>query len=327
VKLMNYPNVRMRRLRSTPALRRLRQETRLSSDELMYPIFVTHGHDVHDPIESMPGQFRWSVDRLPNLARTLVDRGVRSVMVFGIPLTKDDVGSQAWADDGIVQSAASVLKDAGSELLVVADTCLDEYTSHGHCGVLRNGEVDNDATLELLGQVAVSQARAGVDMVAPSDMMDGRVGVIRAALDAHGFERVPIMSYAVKYASAFYGPFREAADCAPQSGDRRGYQMDPANRREAIIEAGLDVDEGADIIMVKPALPYLDIIRDVREEFNVPVAAYHVSGEYAMIRAAAQRGWIDERAVVLESLMAIKRAGAGIILTYFAREAAEWLQT
>lgn len=324
---MNYPNVRMRRLRSTPALRRLRQETRLSSDELMYPIFVTHGHDVHDPIESMPGQFRWSVDRLPNLARTLVDRGVRSVMVFGIPLTKDDVGSQAWADDGIVQSAASVLKDAGSELLVVADTCLDEYTSHGHCGVLRNGEVDNDATLELLGQVAVSQARAGVDMVAPSDMMDGRVGVIRAALDAHGFERVPIMSYAVKYASAFYGPFREAADCAPQSGDRRGYQMDPANRREAIIEAGLDVDEGADIIMVKPALPYLDIIRDVREEFNVPVAAYHVSGEYAMIRAAAQRGWIDERAVVLESLMAIKRAGAGIILTYFAREAAEWLQT
>jgi len=324
---MNYPNVRMRRLRSTPALRRLRQETQLSPDELMYPIFVTHGHDVQDPIGSMPGQFRWSVDRLPDLARTLTDRGVRSVMVFGLPATKDDVGSQAWADDGIVQTAARTLKGGGTELLVVADTCLDEYTSHGHCGVLRNGEVDNDATLDVLGQVAVSQARAGVDMVAPSDMMDGRVGVIRAALDAHGFERVPIISYAVKYASAFYGPFRDAADCAPQFGDRSAYQMDPANRREAILEARLDVDEGADIIMVKPALPYLDIIRDVRNEFDVPVAAYHVSGEYAMIRAAAQRGWIDERAVVLESLIAIKRAGAGIILTYFACEAAEWLQT
>jgi porphobilinogen synthase len=316
----------MRRLRRTPVLRDLVAETRLSVKSLIYPVFVEEGARSRVEIPSMPGQFRQTLHDLPTLAREVAGLGLPGLLLFGIPSHKDEIGSGAYDPDGIVQQAIKTIKDAVPELLVIADTCLDEYTSHGHCGLLRDGEVDNDPTLDVLARVAVSQAEAGADIIAPSDMMDGRVGAIRGALDSAGRTDVPIMAYSAKYASAFYGPFREAADCAPQSGDRRAYQMDPRNRREATREVGLDVGEGADIVIVKPALAYLDVIRDVRATFQLPVAAYNVSGEYAMVKAAASQGWLDGPAIVLEVLTSILRAGADIVLTYHAREAARLLQ-
>jgi len=322
---MPFPATRLRRLRRTPQLRRLTRETDLSVAHLVLPLFVHAKRSAKEPIASMPGQYRWGLDLLPALAREVESLGIPAVMVFGLPERKDDQGSEAYSPDGIVQKAVRTLKDAAPSLLVLTDTCLDEYTTHGHCGVVRDGQVDNDATLEVLSQIALSQARAGADMVAPSDMMDGRVQAIRQALDANGMEQVGIMAYSAKYASAFYGPFREAADCAPQFGDRKSYQMDPGNRREAMREVALDVDEGADIIMVKPALPYLDIIREVRDAIDAPVAAFNVSGEYAMLKAAAEQGWLDEESSVREVLTSIRRAGADIILTYHACEAARWL--
>jgi porphobilinogen synthase len=322
---MPYPQVRPRRLRRTPALRALIRETRISPEQLVFPIFVREGIRDAEPISSMPGQFRWPLNQLPHVVRDVRASGISSMMLFGLPARKDELGSGAYDPDGIVQRATQVMKDADPSMLLISDTCLDEYTSHGHCGVWRNGEVDNDATLELLARTAVSQVLAGVDMVAPSDMMDGRVAAIRTALDDSGHTQTSILSYAAKYASAFFGPFREAADCAPQFGDRRSYQMDPANARESVREVLLDVEEGADILMVKPALPYLDIVRRVRETVDVPVAAYNVSGEYAMVKAAVAQGWLDERETVLEILTSITRAGAGIIFTYHACEAARWL--
>lgn len=322
---MSFPATRLRRLRRTPQLRRLTRETDLSIAHLVFPLFVHAKGSAKDPIASMPGQYRWSLDLLPTLAREVQSLGIPAVMVFGLPERKDEAGSEAYSPEGIVQKAVGVIKDAAPSLLVLTDTCLDEYTTHGHCGVVRDGQVDNDATLEVLSRIALSQARAGADMVAPSDMMDGRVQAIRQALDANGMEQVGIMAHSTKYASAFYGPFREAADCAPQFGDRKSYQMDPANRREAMREVALDVDEGADIIMIKPALPYLDIIREVRDAIDAPVAAFNVSGEYAMLKAAAEQGWLDEESSVREVLTSIRRAGADIILTYHACEAARWL--
>ena len=322
---MFFPAYRPRRLRRTEKIRALVRETELSINHLIYPLFVVPGKGVKEEVSSMPGVFRFSVDKLADEAREIEDLGIPAVILFGIPERKDEIGSEAYARKGIVQRAIEAIKKATSELLVVTDVCLCEYTSHGHCGIIKNGEVDNDSTLEQLARTAVSHAKAGADMVAPSDMMDGRVGRIREALDEAGFSHIPIMSYAVKYCSSFYGPFREAAESAPQFGDRRSYQMDPANAREALREATLDVEEGADILMVKPALPYLDIIRTLRESFNHPIAAYQVSGEYAMIKAAAQKGWLDEKRVVLESLLSIRRAGADIILTYFAKEVARHL--
>lgn len=323
---MSFPATRLRRLRTSNRMRSLVRETTVEARHLLYPIFVQSGRGRKDVIASMPGQYRLTIDFLPEVARDIQSLGLAGLMLFGLPERKDEVGSEAYRPDGIVQEAVRCIKDAVPELLVVTDTCLDEYTSHGHCGILRDGQVDNDATLEYLARTAVSQARAGADIVAPSDMMDGRVGAIRVALDADGLQTVPIMSYAAKYASAFYGPFRDAADCAPQFGDRKSYQMDPANRREAMREVALDVEEGADIVMVKPALPYLDIVRDVRERFDLPVAAYNVSGEYAMVKAAAANGWLDERATVLESMTSMRRAGADIILTYHAPDVAVWLR-
>ncbi len=323
---MSFPETRLRRLRRTPELRRLIRETHLSIEALIYPIFVNAGHDAVDPIPSMPGQSRWTVDRLPDLLREIRELGIPGIIFFGLPEHKDELGSGACAPDGIVQQAVRVAKDTEPELLIICDTCLDEYTTHGHCGVVRDGEVDNDATLELLAKAAISQARAGADIVAPSDMMDGRVGAIRRALDLEGFSTLPIMAYSAKYASGFYGPFRDAADCAPQFGDRRSYQMDPGNRREALRETALDLEEGADIVMVKPALPYLDVIREIRDAFEAPIAAYNVSGEYSMVKAAAERGWIDEKTIVLETLTGIRRAGADIILTYHAPDVARWLK-
>lgn len=290
------------------------------------PLFVCPGSGVKDEIRSMPGNYRWSVDLLVEECRSVHDLGIPGVILFGIPEKKDEAGSEAYASNGVVQRAVRGVKQAVPGLLVICDTCLDEYTSHGHCGVVINGEVDNDQTLELLARTALSQAQAGADLVAPSDMMDGRVGRIRQELDAHGFTRVPILSYAAKYASAFYGPFREAADSAPKFGDRKTYQMDPANQREALREIALDIEEGADIIMVKPAMPCLDVLALARREFDVPLAAYQVSGEFSMIAAAAQMGWIDRERIILESLTAIRRAGADIILTYFAKEASRLLQ-
>jgi porphobilinogen synthase len=313
---------RPRRLRRTEALRALVRETRLTPDDFVYPLFVCEGEGVRREIASMPGCFNLSIDELVREVATARSVGIRSVILFGVPDEKDSVGSEAYAEDGITQRAIRAVKREVKEILVIADNCLCEYTDHGHCGVVEDGEVLNDPSLELLARTALSQAQAGADIIAPSNMMDGFVAAIRAALDQSGFESIPIMSYAVKYASAFYGPFREAAQSAPQFGDRRGYQMDAANSREAMREAQLDTEQGADILMVKPALPYLDIIRSVRERFDLPVAAYQVSGEYAMIKAAALRGWIDEDRVVMESLTAIKRAGADIVLTYFAREVA-----
>jgi porphobilinogen synthase len=302
------------------------RETRLRREDFIYPMFVAPGKGVRVEVPSMPGVFRLSTDLVVDEAREVVDLGIPAVLLFGLPRTKDDTGSEAAAPRGTVQQAVARLKKHTPELVVITDVCLCGYTTHGHCGLIHEGEVDNDATLEVLAQVAVSHAEAGADMVAPSDMMDGRVVAIREALDERGFEMVPIMSYAVKYASSFYGPFRDAAESAPQFGDRRGYQMDPANAREAVREAALDVEEGADILMVKPALPYLDIISQLAAEFDQPLAAYQVSGEYAMIKAAAAKGWLDEEAVMLESLTAIKRAGADLILTYFAKQAAAFLE-
>ncbi len=324
---MLFPDYRPRRLRKTENLRRMVRETHLQVDDLMLPLFVIGGKDVQNPISSMPGQFQLSIDRLIGVAEQAFRLGIPAVILFGIPEKKDSLGTEAYAEEGIVQRAVRALKDAIPELTVVTDVCLCEYTSHGHCGVIADDQVDNDATLDLIARTALSHAKAGADMVAPSDMMDGRVGEIRDTLDEEGFSHTPIMSYAAKYCSAYYGPFREAADSAPKFGDRRSYQMDPANAIEAIREVGLDVEEGADIIMVKPALAYLDIIGRVREEFDLPVAAYNVSGEYAMIKAAAQMGWLDGPKVMMETLLAIKRAGADIILTYFAIEAAEVLES
>jgi len=322
---MVFPEYRPRRMRRNEALRALIRETTLSADQLIYPLFIVPGKKVKNEVRSMPGVYQISVDQLASEAKQLLSIGVKSVMLFGIPEKKDGVGSGAHDKDGIVQRAIRELKNKSPELLVITDVCLCEYTDHGHCGFLVNDEVDNDTTLEILAKTALSHARAGADIVAPSDMMDGRVAEIRATLDENNLEMIPIMSYAVKYASAFYGPFRDAADSTPQFGDRRGYQMDPANSREALREATLDVDEGADVLMVKPALAYLDIISKLRDEFDLPLAAYHVSGEYAMIKAAAAKGWIDGERVMQETLLSIKRAGADIIITYFAKEMARLL--
>ena len=322
---MVFPEYRLRRLRKNSAFRALISETRLSADQFVYPLFVIPGKNKRQEIPSMPGVFRLSVDQLAGEARECLQLGIRAVILFGLPEKKDGVGSGAHAKNGIIQTAIRELKSKVPELLVITDVCLCEYTDHGHCGCLINNDVDNDATLEILAKTALSHADAGADMVAPSDMMDGRVAEIRAALDENNHEAVPIMSYSVKYASAFYGPFRDAADCAPQFGDRKSYQMDPANSREALREATLDVDEGADILIVKPAVAYLDIIARLREEFDLPIAAYHVSGEYAMIKAAAEKGWIDGDKVMEETLLSIKRAGADIIITYCAKEMAKIL--
>jgi porphobilinogen synthase len=324
---VTFPERRLRRLRRTPPLRRLVAEHRVGVEDLVAPLFVKEGIAQPEPVVSMPGVFQHTVESLRKEVRALADLGVPAVMLFGVPAHKDPRGSQADASDGIVQVALRSLRDeVGDAIVLMADNCLDEYTDHGHCGLLTDdGDVDNDATLERYASIAVAQADAGADVVAPSGMMDGQVGAIRAALDTSGYEGIAILAYAAKYASALYGPFRDAAECAPQVGDRRGYQMDPANGREAITEVAFDVAEGADMVMVKPALAYLDVIADVRAAFDVPVAAYHVSGEYAMVRAAAQLGWLDGTAVALEHLLAIKRAGAAMILTYFAREVAEML--
>ena len=301
------------------------RETSLSPDDLIYPLFVTFGKNVRKEIKSMPGCFQESVDMIVKHAREVHSLGIPAILLFGIPEHKDEIGSGAYDPQGVVQKAIKAIKNKIPELYVITDVCMCEYTSHGHCGIIENGEVRNDPTLELLAMEAVSHTEAGADMVAPSDMMDGRVGAIRAALDREGFAETPIMSYAAKYASSFYGPFREAAESTPQFGDRRSYQMDPSNRREALKEVALDVEEGADIVMVKPAMTYLDIISDVRESFDLPVAAYNVSGEYSVIKAAAKLGWIDEKRAMMEVLTCIKRAGADLILTYFAKEAAKVL--
>ncbi|MDL1955576.1 MAG: porphobilinogen synthase [Candidatus Desulfofervidus auxilii] len=322
---MYFPRYRPRRLRRNENLRRMIRETHLSIDDLIFPLFVLPGKGIKEPISSMPGNYRFSIDELIKEVKEVYDLGIPAIILFGIPEKKDEFGSEAYAKDGIIQRAIKAIKDKVPDIIVITDVCLCEYTSHGHCGIIKNGEVDNDATLELLAKTAVSHAEAGADIVAPSDMMDGRVKAIREALDNTGFKNIPIMSYAVKYASAFYGPFREAAESAPKFGDRRSYQMDPPNAREAIREAELDVAEGADIIMVKPALPYLDIIYRIRQKINRPIAAYNVSGEFSMLKAAILNGWLDEKRVILEALIGIKRAGADLILTYFAKDVAKWL--
>lgn len=324
---MAFPATRMRRLRKTGVLRGLTRETELTPAHLVQPLFVTAGSGVREDVPSMPGVQRLSISELVEEAGAVRAAGVNSVLLFGIPADKDEVGSGAYDDEGVVQMATRALKDADPDLTVIADTCMCEYTSHGHCGYLReDGTVDNDLSLELLAKTAISQAAAGADAIAPSDMMDGRIGSIRGQLDGEGFTDTPIIAYSAKYASAFYGPFRDAAGSTPQDGDRRGYQMDPANVLEAIRESELDLEEGADMLMVKPALPYLDVIRRVKDVTAAPLAAYHVSGEYSMLKAAAQNGWLDERAAVLEALTSIRRAGADAIITYYAKEAAEWLR-
>lgn len=324
---MAFPEQRLRRTRQTAALRGLVRETRLSPQDFIYPIFVTAGEDTKNPVQSMPGIFQLSINHAVNEALRAYELGIPGVLLFGIPNEKDEAASGAHDPEGIIQLATRAIKDAAPELLVVTDVCLCEYMSHGHCGVVgkSSGEILNDVSLELLARTAASQAEAGADIVAPSDMMDGRVAAIRSELDREGFENTPIMAYASKYASAFYGPFRDAAESTPQFGDRRSYQMDPANAREALVEASLDEEEGADILMVKPALPYLDVIRRVKDQTSLPVAAYNVSGEYSMIKAASGNGWIDERSAVLEALTGIKRAGAEIIISYHAPDAAQWL--
>jgi porphobilinogen synthase len=344
---MPFPQTRLRRLRATHALRGLVRETRLDPADFVYPMFVAHGIDRREPIRAMPGVDRLSIAHAVDEAGEAAALGIPAVLLFGLPAGKDEEGSGAYDDEGIVQLAIRAIKDAHPDLIVIADLCLCEYTSHGHCGVVRRpddaraaewseagrraggwraGTIDNDATLELLARTATSQARAGADVIAPSDMMDGRVGAVRSALDEDGHTDTPILAYSAKFASAFYGPFREAADSAPAFGDRRSYQMDPANGNEAVREARLDVEEGADIVMVKPALPYLDLIRRIKDETQMPLAAYNVSGEYAMVKAAAAAGYLDERATVLEALTGIRRAGADIVITYHAKEAARWLQ-
>jgi porphobilinogen synthase len=323
---VSFPATRLRRLRRTAGLRDLVRETELRPAHLIQPMFVIPGEGVREPVPSMPGVERLSIGELVGEATELQAAGIGAVLLFGIPSGKDEQASQAYDEEGIVQMAVRALREAHPDLVVITDVCLCAYTSHGHCGVVReDGEVDNDLTLELLAKTAITHAEAGADAVAPSDMMDGRVGAIRSRLDEEGHSDTAILAYSAKYASAFYGPFRDAAESAPEFGDRRGYQMDPANAEEAVREAGLDLEEGADVVMVKPGLPYLDVIRRVKEETRAPVAAYHVSGEYSMLKAAAERGWLDERASALESLLALRRAGADLIVTYYAKEAAGWL--
>jgi porphobilinogen synthase len=323
---MSFPTERPRRLRRTEAIRNLVRETRLSTRGLVYPMFVCPGSGVRAEVSSMPGIYQQSVDKLIEECREVEALGIPAVILFGLPEAKDEQGSEAHSPTGVVQQAIAAIRKARLDLLVITDVCLCEYTSHGHCGVVQDGQVLNDPTMEILARVALSHAQAGADIVAPSDMMDGRVGTIRRKLDESGFNHVAILSYAAKYCSGFYGPFREAAQSAPQFGDRRSYQMDPANAREALREVALDLEEGADLVMVKPAMPYLDVIRRVRDTFHVPVAAYNVSGEYAMVKAAARNGWLDEQRVVLEILTGIQRAGADIILTYHAKDVARWLK-
>lgn len=316
---------RHRRLRANEGIRSIVRETHLRKEDLIYPIFVIEGTNVKNEVPSMPGVFQLSLDNLDEEVQSVVDLGIPSIILFGIPAEKDDVGTGAYHNHGIVQEATRQVKEKYPELIVIADTCLCEFTDHGHCGVIENGEVLNDPSLKLLAKTAVSQAKAGADIIAPSNMMDGFVAAIRKGLDEAGFDHIPIMSYAVKYASAYYGPFRDAAGSAPQFGDRKSYQMDPANRLEALREAQSDIEEGADFLMVKPALSYLDVMREVKDRFNAPMVAYNVSGEYSMIKAAALNGWVDEKKIVLESLISMKRAGADLIITYFAKDVAAWL--
>ncbi|MEE9192871.1 MAG: porphobilinogen synthase [Candidatus Aerophobetes bacterium] len=322
---MSYPTHRLRRLRLSKHLRRMIRETKLDVDDLVYPLFVVPGKDIKKEIRSMPGNFHLSRDNLLKEAKEAEKLGIPAILLFGLPKHKDEEGREAYAKDGIIQQAVRVVKDALPDFMVITDVCLCEYTSHGHCGVMKDGRLLNDPTLDLLAKTALSQVESGADIVAPSGMMDGQVKIIRQTLDENGYDNIPIMAYSAKYASSFYGPFREAADSAPQFGDRKSYQMDPANVQEALREVKLDIEEGADIVMVKPALAYLDVISRVKQEFDVPLAAYNVSGEYAMIKAAAAKGWMDEKRIALEVLTSIKRAGADIILTYFAKEVAKWL--
>ncbi len=322
---MVFPRIRSRRIRGREVFRRMVRETALSVDDLIYPMFSAFGSGIRKEVSSMPGIYQQSIEYIVAEAREVCQLGIPAVILFGIPERKDAVGSDAYAEHGIIQETIRAIKREVPQLAVITDVCLCEYTDHGHCGIIRDGDVDNDATVELLAREALSHAQAGADMVAPSDMMDGRVAAIRAALDENGFSHIPVMSYAVKYASGYYGPFREAAESTPQFGDRRSYQMDPANRLEALREAQADIDEGADIIMVKPGLPYLDIVRDLRNACSLPLAVYNVSGEYSMIKAAAANGWIDEQRVVLETMLGFKRAGADLIITYHAKEVARWL--
>ncbi|MFC1961654.1 porphobilinogen synthase [Chloroflexota bacterium] len=324
--MVNFPQLRLRRLRRTESLRALVRETRVDVHNLIYPLFVVEGKDIKEEITSMPEVFRYSPDQLSPEVEEVASLKIPAVLLFGIPEHKDESGSSAYHPEGVVQQAIRAIKSTVPELLVITDVCLCEYTTHGHCGVVTGGNIDNDQTLPLLTKMALSHVEAGADIVAPSDMMDGRVKIIRETLDEKGYQHIPIISYAAKYASAFYGPFREAAESTPQFGDRRSYQMDSANVREALREVGQDIAEGADIIMVKPALAYLDVIKEVRNTFNYPLAAYNVSGEYAMLKAACRQGWLEEQRVVLETLTAIKRAGADIILTYHAKDVARWLQ-
>ncbi|HOV80200.1 MAG TPA: porphobilinogen synthase [Bacillota bacterium] len=323
---MAFPVQRPRRLRASEGIRRLVRENRLSVDNLIYPVFVTGGENIARPVAAMPGVYNYSSDKLLEDVGEAVRLGIPGILIFGVPEVKDETGSGAYDENGVVQRAVRALKKEYPGLLVVTDLCLCEYTSHGHCGIVKDGRVLNDPTLELLTRTAVSQAAAGADIIAPSDMMDGRVGSIRRALDDNGFESVPVMAYSAKYASSFYGPFREAAGSAPRFGDRKSYQMDPANSDEALREVWLDIEEGADIVIVKPAMAYMDVIRRVKDEFGYPVAAYNVSGEYSMVKAAAKNGWIDERGIVMELLTGIKRAGADIIISYHAKDVARWLQ-
>jgi porphobilinogen synthase len=322
---MTFPATRPRRLRTSPALRDMVRETLLGPADFIYPLFVVHGHDVRDEIPSMPGVYHLSVDRLTAEVREITSLGIPGVLLFGLPASKDPIGSENFASDGIIQQAIATIKESRPDMIVITDVCMCEYTDHGHCGIVRDGQIVNDETLEILQRVVISHAASGADIVAPSGMMDGMVAAIRQALDGAGHQGVSIMSYAVKYASSFYGPFRDAAQSPPQFGDRHSYQLDPANAREALREAALDLEEGADIIIVKPALAYLDIVRRVREASNVPLAAYNVSGEYSMIKAATANGWLDEHKVVLEALTGIKRAGADMVVTYHAKDAARWL--
>jgi porphobilinogen synthase len=322
---MVFPQFRARRIRGNEIFRRMVSETALSVNDLVYPMFSVFGRGIKKEISSMPGIYQQSIEHIVAEAQEVSALGIPAVILFGIPETKDAVGSDAYSDSGIIQETIRAIKREVPGLAVITDVCMCEYTDHGHCGIIKNGDVDNDSTLELLAREALTHARAGADMVAPSDMMDGRVAAIRKELDENGFDKIPIMSYAVKYASGYYGPFREAAESTPQFGDRRSYQMDPANRLEALREAASDIDEGADIIMVKPGLPYLDILRDLRNEYNLPLAVYNVSGEYSMVKAAAAQDWIDEERVVLETMLGFKRAGANIIITYHAKDVARWL--
>lgn len=324
--MTEFPYLRLRRKRTNENIREIFKETKLTPEDLIYPLFVIPGKNKKEEIPSMPGQYRYSIDLLVEEVQKIKEEGIKAIILFGIPEKKDEFGSEAFSPEGIIQRAVREIRRYEKDIIIITDLCMCEYTSHGHCGILKDGEVDNDLTLEYLGKIAVSQAEAGADIVAPSGMMDGQVKTIRKALDENGFKNTLILSYSVKYASSFYAPFREAAESAPKFGNRKTYQMDPANAREAILEAELDFEEGADILMIKPALSYLDIIHRIKEKFNLPVAAYNVSGEYSMVKAASLKGWIDEREIVLEILTSIKRAGADLILTYHARDAIKWIK-